>query len=180
METNEIVLSDFLGPRDYKKAREKIEQAQQKKDALPIQIHINCVGGIMCSEFFLLLDAIQQSNVTIIAIAKEYLHSVAAILFCACHERFIFPGTHVLIHPPLINELRVTSLSKDGKLPKAEFEQAINALRRCREVIETRANLDPEDVALVFEAGNDMVFLAEVAVNAGIADSFYPGTTPKK
>jgi len=180
METNEIALLDFLGPRDYKKAREKIEHAQQKKDAVPIQLHINSVGGVMCNEFFWLLEAIQQSNVTIIAIAKEQLHSVAAILFCVCQERFIFPGTKVLIHPPLINDLRVTSLSKDGKLPKEAFEQAVSALKRCREVIETRTHITSEDVALVFEAGNDMVFLAEDAIRAGIADSFYPGTAVKK
>ena len=88
------------------------DKGKEKADRKPIWIYINSGGGDVLSGFSA-IDIFNASETEINGVVFAYAASMAGYLIMACHNRYCFPNSVILIHDGEIGVSNSASKTKD-------------------------------------------------------------------
>lgn len=75
----------------------KEDRHKPKEDRKPIFIYINSCGGSALIGLNL-VDIIKESETPVYGVVLSYGYSMGGVIFLACHKRYMFKNSSVLIH----------------------------------------------------------------------------------
>lgn len=127
----------------------------------PIRLYFSCVGGDVFTGIGV-VDTIQNSKTKIQGIVLTYGYSMGAVMFTACHERYMMPTASLLIHDGQ------TSLSGSANKVK-DIQRFYNRIdEKLKEVIVSRSKITNQE----YEDNQDreQYLLADECKEKGLCD----------
>lgn len=135
----------------------------------PIILYINSDGGDL-DDGFALYDVIQNSTVPIYTVGFGTCYSMAAILLCSGHKRFMFENCEVMIHQP--------SGALPEQTPLSElYLFAKSLIANKKKMSKVVAKHTKQQYSKVFKDMNtDFYMSASMAKKYGMVDEIIKGT----